>query len=106
AGRGAASGRAEWGSGRADARALALDLTVHAEQSLDDSCEKSRRPCRRLFLRVALGSACGKLRVGERDKRLELVAARFAFPKMPHPVPIQILGPFRQEDRLTALGTE
>src|SRR5262249_27468904 len=53
------------------------------------------------------GVACGRctLLVGERDQRLELVPARFAFPEMPHAVPVQILGPFRQEDRLPALGT-
>src|SRR5262245_62831456 len=42
---------------------------------------------------------------GERDPRLELVTARFAFPEMPHAVAVEILGPFRQEDRLPALGT-
>src|SRR5215813_6548982 len=44
--------------------------------------------------------------IRERDQGLELVAARFAFPQMPHPVPVEILGPFRQEDRLPALGAE
>jgi hypothetical protein len=43
--------------------------------------------------------------VRERDQGLELVAARLAFPEMPHAVPRQILGPFRQEDRLSALST-
>src|SRR5215471_6122331 len=41
----------------------------------------------------------------KRDQRLELVTARFAFPQMPNAVPVQILRPFRQEDRLPALGT-
>src|SRR5262245_18094971 len=56
---------------------------------------------------VSWWEACGRSRllVGERDQRLELVTARFAFPEMPHAVPVQILGPFRQEDRLPALGT-
>jgi hypothetical protein len=45
------------------------------------------------------------LAVGKRDQRLELIAARFTFPQMPNPVSVQVLGPFRQEDRLPALGT-
>src|SRR5262249_24081995 len=53
------------------------------------------------------GDARGRcpLLVGERDQRLELVTARFAFPEMPHALPVEILGPFRQEDCLPALGT-
>src|SRR5262249_32348589 len=46
-----------------------------------------------------------RLLVGESDQRLELVTARFAFPEVPHAVPVQIFGPLRQEDRLPALGT-
>src|SRR5262249_15962658 len=61
--------------------------------------------------RAAGGSSHGVARgrrtllVGERDHPLELVTARFAFPEMPHAVPVEILGPFRQEDRPPALGT-
>src|SRR5262245_48590482 len=56
---------------------------------------------------VSWWEACGgcRLLVGERDQRLELVTARFAFPEMPHAMPVQIFGPFREEDRLPALGT-
>src|SRR4029434_8851493 len=47
-------------------------------------------------------NACGTqiLAVGKRA----LIAARFAFPQMPNAVSVQVLGPFRQEDRLPALG--
>jgi hypothetical protein len=45
------------------------------------------------------------VRFRERDKGLELVAARFAFPQMSHAMPVQVFGPFGQEDRLPALGT-
>src|SRR5262249_48233125 len=47
-----------------------------------------------------------RLGIREGDQGLELVAARFAFPQMPHAVPVEILGPLRQEDRLPALGAE
>src|SRR5712671_3333407 len=40
----------------------------------------------------------------ERDQGLELVTARFAFPEMPHTMSRQVLGPFRQEDRVSTLG--
>ena len=43
--------------------------------------------------------------LGEYDQRLEFVAACFAFPEMPYAMSVQILGPFREEDRLPALGT-
>ena len=43
--------------------------------------------------------------VSERDQRLELVAARFAFPQMLYAVPIQICGPFRQNIVLAAAPT-
>ncbi len=45
------------------------------------------------------------LAVGKYDQRLELIAARFALPEMPNTVPVQVLGPFRQEDCFPALGT-
>jgi hypothetical protein len=43
--------------------------------------------------------------VSERDQRLELVVAHFAFPQMLYAVPIQICGPFREEHRLPAAKT-
>jgi hypothetical protein len=39
------------------------------------------------------------------DQRFEFITARFAFPEMPNAVPVEVLGPFRQENRLAALGT-
>src|SRR5262249_2312561 len=45
------------------------------------------------------------LSVGKGDQRFEFVTARFAFPEMPNAVPVEVLGPFRQENRLPALGT-
>src|SRR5262245_50233390 len=45
------------------------------------------------------------LLVREGDQRFEFVTARFAFPEMANAVPVEVLGPFRQENRLAALGT-
>ena len=40
----------------------------------------------------------------EADERLEFVSAGLAFPQVPHATRVQILRPFRQEDRFPALG--
>jgi len=45
------------------------------------------------------------LSIGKGDQRFEFVTAGFAFPEMPYAVPVDVLGPFRQENRLPALGT-
>ena len=42
---------------------------------------------------------------GNGDQGLELVASCLALPQMANAMPVQILGPFRQEERLPALGT-
>jgi len=42
--------------------------------------------------------------VRKRDQGLEFVTARLAFPEVSYALPIHIFGPFRQEDRLAALG--
>jgi len=42
--------------------------------------------------------------LGEYDQRLEIVATRLALPEVQHVMLVQIFGPFREEDRLPALG--
>jgi hypothetical protein len=58
---------------------------------------------KRVRAHVDLGSETG-VSLGKCDECLEFVAARLAFPEVPHTMSRQILGPFRQEDRLPALG--
>src|SRR5215217_5195510 len=65
--------------------------------------KKGQRQSRRLVFNTTLASE--NLCCRERDQRFVLVTARIAFPKVPHAVLVQVLGPFRHEDGLTALST-
>src|ERR1700730_1664236 len=76
----------------------------HARETV--STKEIEPPALPVALFVFVAAGCGgaiTLCFRERDQRLEPIAARFAFPEMAHAMAVEILRPFRQEDRLPAL---
>ena len=95
---------------------------MSAVATLPEECRSRSEPCRLAAARVhsretkesrrpepvaslfCMFETDANLWVRKRDQGLEFVTARVASPEMPHALPIHIFGPFRQEDRLAALG--